>query len=57
MSEGPLRSVKEEKEGEMEEDEVWQDEKVEEAGVVHGWTILGWVTGRLGATGTGSSLG
>ena len=35
--------------------EVWQDEK--ETGVVHGWTILGWVTGRLGATGTGSSLG
>ena len=55
MSVGPLRSVKEEKEGEMEDVEVWQDEK--EAGVVQGWTILGWVTGRLGATGTGSSLG
>ena len=53
MSVGPLRSVKEE--GEIEEVEVWQDEK--EAGVVQGWTILGWVTGRLGATGMGSSLG
>ena len=57
MSVGPLRSVKEEKEeGEMEDVEVWQEEK-EAAGVVQGWTILGWVTGRLGATGTGSSLG
>ena len=55
MSVGPLRSVKEEKVGEMEDVEVWQDEK--EAGVVQGWTILGWVTGRLGATGTGSSVG
>ena len=55
MSVGPLRSVKEEKVGEMEDVEVWQDEK--ETGVVQGWTILGWVTGRLGATGTGSSLG
>ena len=35
MSVGPLRSVKEEKEeGEMEDVEVWQDEK--EAGVVQG---------------------
>ena len=56
MSVGPLRSVKEEeKVGEMVDVEVWQDEK--ETGVVQGWTILGWVTGRLGATGTGSSLG
>ena len=51
MSEGPLRSVKDEGV------ELWQRGEEEETGVVQGWTILGWVTGRLGATGTGSSLG
>jgi len=63
MSDGPFLSVKGTEECNWPETDVWSlrlclcSREVGVEGVAQGWTILGWVSGREGATGIGSKRG